>query len=124
MRTNHQMNYYDYAKTLSAEGVMKVLPKGSSTPFPSEFGGTGNGYTKNSEVEVYVGEEFAETYIFGPTYQMQNDEVMVIDTYNFTRNGYVYGILVANILPDVPIKTKCEAPNGEIKYLDGMYDVA
>lgn len=22
MRTNHQMNYYDYAKTLSAEGIM------------------------------------------------------------------------------------------------------
>ena len=34
MNTNHQMNYYDYAKTLSAEGVMTALIGGGSGPEP------------------------------------------------------------------------------------------
>ena len=34
MKTNHQMNYYDYAKTLSAEGVMTALIGGGVEPEP------------------------------------------------------------------------------------------
>ena len=30
MATNHEMNYYDYAKTLSAEGIMLVLSRGEN----------------------------------------------------------------------------------------------
>ena len=28
MNTNHQMNYYDYGKTLDAQGVMPVIKGG------------------------------------------------------------------------------------------------
>lgn len=34
MNTNHQMNYYDYAKTLSAEGNMTALIGGGAGPEP------------------------------------------------------------------------------------------
>lgn len=36
MNTNHQMNYYDYAKTLSAEGVMTALIGGGAGPEPEQ----------------------------------------------------------------------------------------
>jgi len=36
MKTNHQMNYYDYAKTLSAEGVMTALIGGGAGPKPEQ----------------------------------------------------------------------------------------
>jgi uncharacterized protein (TIGR02145 family) len=36
MNTNHQMNYYDYAKTLSAEGVMTALIGGGAGPKPEQ----------------------------------------------------------------------------------------
>ena len=35
MNTNHQMNYYDYAKTLSAEGIM-IEPTPPTPPEPYE----------------------------------------------------------------------------------------
>lgn len=36
MSTNHQMNYYDYTKTLSAEGVMTALIGGGAGPEPEQ----------------------------------------------------------------------------------------
>ena len=36
MSTNHQMNYYDYAKTLSAEGVMTALIGRGAGPEPEQ----------------------------------------------------------------------------------------
>lgn len=36
MSINHQMNYYDYAKTLSAEGVMTALIGGGAGPEPEQ----------------------------------------------------------------------------------------
>lgn len=100
-------------------------PPTPSTPFPTDFGGTGNSYTKNAVLEAYVGEEFAETYTFGPTYQIQDDEdVVIFDSFEYIGNGYVRGVSVTNILPDVPISTRCEAPNGEVEMIDGTYDVA
>jgi len=37
MSTNHQMNYYDYGKTLNAEGVMTALIGGGVNPDPHEY---------------------------------------------------------------------------------------
>lgn len=36
MTRNHQMNYYDYAKTLSAEGIMDVINENPETSVTEE----------------------------------------------------------------------------------------
>lgn len=70
MNTNHQMNYYDYAKTLSAEGVMTALIGGGAGPEPQPelpnsatmtYYETGSTY----EITVILDAELSEGYELG-----------------------------------------------------------
>ena len=65
MKTNHQMNYYDYSKTLSAEGVVPVLTEVKKQISPINL-------------ETRAGNEFE----YGSTFQLTDDELLYLDTYD------------------------------------------